>query len=284
MEPMSQGDRPLRLVPWRAVLRNRWIIIGCTVTILMITMGLTWLAVPVYEGSTTLRIEQKEPNLPEVFRTLSSSETRLGTEVEELRSRTLAAEVVTQLGLQLSLVEPQVRRRSSLFQNVQVTDSARAADYLLIRRDHGRFTLLNDSTRQQLGEFATGERVEFGGFNLVLAATALEHAKSVSASVRSRTSRTVWPIDSAGQPSREVNFVKVSYRSRDQELAWQVPQALGPLHSATAGAADPGNAKHDRLPPTADRHDRDPAGGVGEQAEVISGAVRGDQSGGRINQ
>ena len=95
-----------------------------------------------YEGSSTLRIEEKEANLPEVFRTPNSgSSTRLATEIEELRSRALAEGVVTELGLRLSIVDPRIIRRSDLIRDVKVSDSATTADYSLVRQDAGRFVL-----------------------------------------------------------------------------------------------------------------------------------------------
>ncbi|MEO7987452.1 MAG: hypothetical protein ABI766_13050, partial [Gemmatimonadales bacterium] len=67
------------------MVRNRWIILASTVTALAIAVGLIHLSVPVYEGASTLRIEQKQSNLPEAFRTLSMPVSWLPTEMEELR-------------------------------------------------------------------------------------------------------------------------------------------------------------------------------------------------------
>jgi tyrosine-protein kinase Etk/Wzc len=227
-EPLDSfdGEGPRRPVSWRAVVQNRWIILACTVAVVSITVLLTRRMVPVYEGASTLRIEQKESNLPEAFRTLSS-ERRLPTEMEELRSRALAADVVKELGLRLGLIEPQVRRRSDLLRDVRVADSAPADAYRLIPRGEGGVALVDDSTGQQRAVFGPGERVAFGGFSFALTPFALKQPKlrfaiETPTAVAVEVARKV----SVSQPSRDVNFVKVSYRSRDQELAWRVPQAL----------------------------------------------------------
>ena len=134
-----------RPVSWGAVRRNRWIILGCTIAVVAISLVLTQRSLPVYRGASTLRIEQKESNLPEAFRT-PRSDSRLPTEMEELRSRTLAEDVVKELGLRLILVDPKVRRRSDLLREVRVSDSAVAAEYRLVRLREGGVALLDDST------------------------------------------------------------------------------------------------------------------------------------------
>ena len=214
-----------RPVSWGAVVRSRWIILACTVAVVAISVVLTRRSVPVYQGSSTLRIELKQSNLPEAFRSLSG-ESRLPTEMEELRSRALAEDVVKELGLQLTLVDPQVVRRSDLLQEVRVSDSAVAGEYRLLRQTGGGHALV-DSANVRHGEFESGQRVEFGGFSFVLAPAALSHSTlrftiGLPTAVALQVVRKI----SVTQPSRDVNIVKVSYRSPDQELAWRVPQAL----------------------------------------------------------
>jgi capsular exopolysaccharide synthesis family protein len=225
LEPLD-GEGPRRPVSWRAVVQKRWIILACTVAVVAITVVLTRRMVPVYEGGSTLRIELKEANLPEAFRTLSS-QGRLPTEMEELRSRALAADVVAELGLRLGLIEPQARHRSDLLRDVRVADSAQAAAYRLTPRPEGGFALVDDSTGQQRAVFAQGQRVAFGGFSFVPAPAARQQP-SIRFAIETSTEAAVEVAGkvSVSQPSRDVNFVKVSYRSRDQELAWRVPQAL----------------------------------------------------------
>jgi len=227
-EPMGvsteiNGQR--RPVSWGAVVRNRWVILACTIAVVAISMVLTRRSLPVYRGASTLRIELKESNLPEAFRSLSG-ESKLPTEMEELRSRALAEDVVKELGLRLILVDPQVRRRSDVLREVRVSDSAVAAGYRLLRRPGGGFALL-DSAGTRHGEFAKGQRVEFGGFGFVLAPAAWEYS-TIRFRIRLPTAvaQQVAGKISVTQPSRDVHIVRVSYRSPDRDLAWLVPQAL----------------------------------------------------------
>lgn len=230
--PAVEAEGQLRRVSWAAVVRNRWIIITCTLTVVAITAVLTRLTVPVYEGSSTLRIGPKETNLPEAFRN-QSSESRVETVIEELRSRELASNVVMNLGLRLALVEPQLSRRSELLQDVRVSDSATTGDYRLLRRPQDRFILLDEATGKQGGEFGVGERVESGGFGFVLAPPVLQYSR-IRFSIGTRTglaARLAREIMVA-QVSRDAEIVEISYDSPDGELAWKVPQSLVTLYVA----------------------------------------------------
>jgi tyrosine-protein kinase Etk/Wzc len=221
----ADGGSQLRRVSLATALRHRWTIIGCTLGVLAIALVLTKRAVPIYEGTSTLRIQEKQPNLPEVFRTSNGSD--LETEMEELHSRALAAQVVTELGLRLELVEPRLSRRSDLLKDVRVSDSAPNAGYRLVRSSGDRFVLFEEAAAQPLGEFAPGDRIEIRGCAFVLSTTALEYPM-IRISVGSVTpiaARLAGRI-SVTQPSRDAAMVNVSYSSPDQELAWKVPQAL----------------------------------------------------------
>jgi tyrosine-protein kinase Etk/Wzc len=227
IDPTIEADGQRRPVSWSAVVRNRWLILACTLAVVAITIVLTQRAVPVYEGSSTLRIEQKEPNLLEASRIQPSDTRLLPTEMEELRSRALAADVVAELGLRLTLVEPQVRRRSDLLRDIRVSDSAPPAEYRLVRLQGTEFALLDEKTGRRQDDFEAGGRVAFGGFSFVLAPAARQHSE-IRFAVGTLTDAAVRETGSISvtQPSREVDIVRVSYRSPDSELAWRVPQAL----------------------------------------------------------
>ena len=209
------------------MVRHRWIILACAVAAVAIAVGLTRRSVSVYEGTSTLRIEEKQSNLPEAFRTLSIPVSWLPTEMEELRSRALAADVVAELGLRLTVLEPQGRRRSDLLRDVRVADSAQAAGYRLTPRPEGWFALVDDSTGHQLALFAPQNRVEFAGFSFAPVPAALPQ-RGLRFAIQTPTAAAVQVAGgiSVSQPSRDVNIVKVSYRSQDRELAWRVPQSL----------------------------------------------------------
>ena len=228
-EPLEHIDSeaPRHPVSWAAVLRNRWIILGCMVAAVAMALFTTRRKVPMYEGASTLRIEPRESSLPEAFRRLSPAVSWLPTEIEELQSRALAAEVAKELGLRLVVLEPQVGRRDDLLRDIRVADTAEGAVYRLTRRPDGGVAILEDSSGDQLAAFAPQTRVEFAGFSFDVAAAALppqgiRFAVQTLADATGQVAGGLW----VGQRNRDVNIVQVAYRSPDQELAWQVPQAL----------------------------------------------------------
>jgi capsular exopolysaccharide synthesis family protein len=223
----ANGEGPRRPFSWRTVVRNRWIILACAAAAVAIAVGLTRRSVPVYEGAATLRIEQKESNLPEAIRTLSMPVSWLPTEIEELRSRALASDVVAELNLRLAVLEPKVRRRSDLLRDIRVSDSARASVYRLTDLPRGGIALVDDSTGSQRAAFAPQGRIEFGGFSFALVPAALPPG-GIRFAIKGPTGVAVDVATAieVSQPSRDVNIVKVSFRSPDQELAWRVPQAV----------------------------------------------------------
>ena len=226
LDPHSDGEVPPRRFSWAVITRNKWIIVACTVVAVAITAGLTRLAVPIYESSATLRIEEMEANLSEMFRNVSGDR-RLGTEIEELRSRTLAEGVVRALGLRLIVEEPKAGPRSSLVRQTQVADSSRTGAYQLVRGADRRFTLQDKRTGTTLGTFAAGGHVAYGGFDFLLATSALEHSTIQFTIIGMNTATALIGKElSVFQPGRDVNIVRVSFRSRDRELAWKVPQLL----------------------------------------------------------
>ena len=233
VDDLSDPSTPLeaegvrRPFSWTTLFRSRWLILACVIGFAACALGLTLHSVPVYEGSSTVRIEEKESNLPEAFRTLSVPVSWLPTEMEELRSRALAADVVTDLGLQLRVIEPQVRQRSTVLLDVHVSDTAAVGQYRLAARPGGGLALLSDSSQQLLAVFDSPRRVDFGGFGFRLTGPApppkgLRFVVEAPAVVAVRVAGAV----EVSQPSRDVNIVRVSYRSQDRELAWRVPQAL----------------------------------------------------------
>ena len=80
---------------WYLLLRN-WLIIAAA---LVVTVGAaaayTFWAVPVYESSTSIRVEEERTDLPvlDVLQTLSTG-SEVETEMEVVRSRTIAEDVV----------------------------------------------------------------------------------------------------------------------------------------------------------------------------------------------
>src|SRR5512146_12488 len=145
------------------LLRNRWLTIGVPLLVLAATVVLLAFAIPRYEASTTLRIDDRQTNVPvlDALKTLSSG-SKIETEMEVLASRTLAEDVVDSLGLQLTVASPRRSQRSALLGAVQVSRSAPAGTYTLERRADGRFDV-RDERGARLGEATLGQALRLPG-------------------------------------------------------------------------------------------------------------------------
>src|SRR5512146_2886485 len=95
---------------------------------------------PVYAARATLRMpEQQNTPTTDVLAALSGPST-IETEMEILRSRSVAEGVVQSLDLQLTVTEPRGVPRNSLFGVLSVASDARPGTYL-VRRDTTAFSV-----------------------------------------------------------------------------------------------------------------------------------------------
>ena len=91
----------------RLVRRNRWLIIGGPLVKLAATALFVAGAPPVYETTASLRLDKERSNLAvlDALQELSTG-SEINTEMAELRSRSLAERVVSDLSLHAELVHP----------------------------------------------------------------------------------------------------------------------------------------------------------------------------------
>src|SRR5713226_3194108 len=96
---------------------------------------------PVYEASTTLRLaeHQNAGNPPDLLTALSAPST-IETEVEILRSRQVAEDVVDALGLQVDVVAPIGVSRTALFKTLRAKRDAATGTYV-VRREPETFSV-----------------------------------------------------------------------------------------------------------------------------------------------
>src|SRR5713226_3696113 len=96
---------------------------------------------PVYEASTTLRLpeHQNAGNPPDLLTALSAQST-IETEVEILKSRQVAEDVVDALGLQVDVVAPIGVSRGALFKALRAKHDAATGTYV-VRREPDSFSV-----------------------------------------------------------------------------------------------------------------------------------------------
>ena len=206
--------------------RHRWLVVGCAVAAAIVAAVLTASPVPVYNAAATIRIGDRDQNLPGIYKQLSNA-AQVETEAEVLRGRILAADAVDSLALQFRLVAPVWLSRAGLFDQIQVSKDAPTAVYELQRREGGRFRVIDKATGDGLAWVRPGEGVQLPGVSFRLDSAAASTPKlvvEVGSYVRAieATSRGLQVY----RPSRDALVLRLAYSDEDRDLAYQVPNLV----------------------------------------------------------
>ncbi|HEX3233693.1 MAG TPA: polysaccharide biosynthesis tyrosine autokinase [Gemmatimonadales bacterium] len=218
IEPADDPKLPQMGQLWGMLIRQRWIILAMVACTIAATAFFSYWQTPVYQASVALRIQDKQPNLPEVFRDLTRG-SDIATEMEVLNSRAVIEDAAQRLGLRFQLTSPRRVRQGELVTQVEVSDSASPGTYRFLRLADGRFAVTDDSSGARLTVLKPGQVGEFAGVRLILTPEAakereivaeVQDAATMSASVRAALS--------VSQPSRDANIVQVQYEGTDPEI------------------------------------------------------------------
>jgi tyrosine-protein kinase Etk/Wzc len=225
----KQDDTEARLnlrEVWRASRRHRWLSIGVPVALLASTAFFLWWTAPVYESSTTIRVDQDRSGVAiiEALRNLSSG-SKITTEMEELRSRSLTEEVVDSLALDVQVVRPRKVSRATLFARIESDPSQHESRYSLQRVRDGVFRVQVDGSPPR--EVRIGEPLSVAGLTLVLAPGAAAHDRIVvERSPFAVAVRDVQAQLDVSRPNREADIVRVRFENTDRALARDVPDLM----------------------------------------------------------
>ena len=223
----APGDDGRQPDVWGTMRRNWILIVVCVVLATGTAAAAIHFVVPIYEASTTLRIDEKQSGLPvlEVLRSLSSG-SEINTEKEVLASRTVAEDAIASLGLQIRVTGPANRSREELITAISVARDARPSRYELVRQADHRFSM-RDTAGATMATVRVGEPVSLSGIRFRLTPMAAEEQR-IELSVISFDDalgalRSAISID---RLNRDVSIVEVRYRDADRVLARAVPNAI----------------------------------------------------------
>ncbi len=182
--------------------------------------------VPFYQATVSLRIQDQESNLPDIFRPLDAAN-ELNSEMQVLSSRTLVEDATSELKLQVRLLLPFRAARDSLLQNIQVSPTAIGGRYELARRADGRFDITERRTGKQFPSVRPGDSLSLPGVSLRLAPRAAKEkqiAFSVS-SMRDAIFGTQGAL-SVTRVSRDADVLAITFRDPDPDLVWRIPNMV----------------------------------------------------------
>jgi capsular exopolysaccharide synthesis family protein len=209
------------------IVRRHWVLISLSgMVVLGLATAYSFASTPVYEGVATLRIDDKQDNVPDVLRPLGI-EGGVVTELEVLRSRSLVEAAVLRLHLQVLLEEPEGVSRAILLRDITVSDTVHPGLYRLTKSSNGHFDLTDTLEHVLQRSVAPGSVVEVAGIGFVLDSTSAEYGQ-ITLQVRS-LAQTVAELReniTVEQPNRDAKVATLTFRSADRELAWQLPNAI----------------------------------------------------------
>jgi capsular exopolysaccharide synthesis family protein len=211
---------------WRFLRRNAAFVVGAPLVVLAVALVALQVVRPVYETSATVRIDEERSALPmlEALRSLSSG-SEINTEMQVLKSRTLAEAVVDSLRLQVELRSPRDTPRDLLVTVVGIAREAEPGRYEFRRQGQGTFV-----AHYPGGEPVTagiGQPVRLGGVELALTDAAAAHDRIVlRVSDHNDALRAFQRTLSVSRPVRDAHIVQLRYSAQDRVLATAVPNVL----------------------------------------------------------
>jgi tyrosine-protein kinase Etk/Wzc len=230
-QPLSPGQQlddeiSLREV-WNLLRRNALTIITATVLSVAAAATYSFTAIPVWESLTSIRIDEEQTNLPvlDILQSVSGG-SQVETEMEVLRSRVLAEQVVDSLQLQVSVSEPKGVARVEILAGVTVDRTASEALLVLTREDRG-FVVVDEETGETLGTVSTRESLTLPGirFALTRGTDQFDEIRLEVVSFR-RAVEAAQAAMTVSRPNREAGIVTLQYQSADTSLVHEVPNRL----------------------------------------------------------
>ncbi len=212
---------------WNLMVRNWAVLTTC----LVLAIGAAWtfssLTVPVFESVTTIRIdEDRAANVPvlDILSDLSSG-SEVDTEMEVLRSRTLAENVVDSLGLKMQVTSPKGVARTAVLTGLFIEPWSPAGDYVLI--NEGEQFRIESLTGEDLGTVSQTQRSAIPGATFLLVPSAFEFDEiHLTVEGFDRAVQKLRSEMGVSRPNRDASIITLRYESTDTQLVRTVPNLL----------------------------------------------------------
>lgn len=221
---LDEGGARLRMAIG-VLLRNKWIILACGVVAYAAAKTYARSADRVYEASVRLHIDEKRPNLPEIFQNARRG-SDVGTDIEMLGSRTLVEDAVRRLKRQVRLTKPQEVSRGALLEVIEVTDAADWQGYHLASRSDGSFVVTSEDV-EEVFTTRPGQQLQLPGVTLRLKpeASDFEELGLLVLPFRDAVDEVKGGL-AAFRAGQDADIIVLRYQDTDPELVWQVPNAV----------------------------------------------------------
>jgi tyrosine-protein kinase Etk/Wzc len=235
-QPQPNG-RPHDEAPLRSLAnflqRNRLLIVALAVPVVAATILFLQWSRPVYESAVSLRVDQERSQVAvlDALSTISSG-SQIDSEMEELRSRTLAEDVVDSLDLQLTVDAPKDVARRELLARLEVSRFAPEQE-ITLRRDGAETFALSSGADAAARPVRIGEPVQLRGvtFSLAAGAAAYDAIRLEVAPFQDAVRDFVERRD-VSRPNRDADFVVIRHEGPDPVIVREVTNTMARLFIA----------------------------------------------------
>ena len=215
---------------WTTISRSAWIIVVCVGLAVTAAVVAVRRLEPRYEASATVRIDERQHAGggagAQLFFMGNDFQSSLAVASEVITSRTLAADVVDQLGLRLGIEQPQRVVRSTLVEFARLAPDAPSVQYRLtkVAAGHEVRLLPQDSL---IGTYPDTAIIGLIGGSIRLTGTARSLDRLVvSVSPRIDVAEALRGSIEVGQTNKDANVLRIRYAGGDPVLALQIPNAI----------------------------------------------------------
>ncbi|MEP7382749.1 MAG: GNVR domain-containing protein [Gemmatimonadota bacterium] len=183
----------------------------------LIALAYARTATPRYEATTTVRIDVRPSTLPSIYAEQAARD-EIFTEIEVLRSRTIAADVVDSLALAIEMTQPRRTPRADVFASLRQVAPADVEELRLVRGKDANYTIDGTTTL-----VTPGVPVTVHGVRFVLAETDV-HPGVITLQLQPRgaTIEQLLKDVDIGRAGLQANIIALRYESEDPALSRDV--------------------------------------------------------------
>ena len=209
---------------WLVVQRNLWMIVGVSILCIAAVAAYTIRQPKVYQASSSIRVDDRRMTLPGLEQVVIGSE--ITTEMEMLRSRSLAEEVARRLQLRLVLLEPVEVSRSAVLDSIDIGAEADSGTYVVDRIPRGQLVVRRGSDGPVIAQVPPNELIRLS--NITFKVSARPHHFPIVLQVIS-LDQAIDALREAVKVSRvasDANIVLVHGRGSDPQLQRDIVNTL----------------------------------------------------------
>ncbi|MFI5310736.1 MAG: polysaccharide biosynthesis tyrosine autokinase [Gemmatimonadales bacterium] len=216
---------------WTTIVRSAWIIVVCVGLAVAAAVVAARRIEPKYHANATVRIEDKNKmgasSAAIAYFGGADYQTTFAVASELITSRMLASAVVDQLGLRVSVVQPQRAVRSQLIASAHFLPDAPSVGYRIAKLERGAHEVRLLQPDSVIGVYPDSAEIALigGGIRLTADGKALDR---MQVGVDQRINAAEWlrgAVD-VQLTNKDANVLSINYSGRDSVLVSQIPNAI----------------------------------------------------------